>query len=66
MMIAKHKDRIISLSVESIFYVVLFFIDVFIIKYFIGVSSWFYCILLAATIGSFVTWVITLVPDLIH
>ncbi len=52
-------------TLEFIFYVVMFVIEVLVIHFGLGVESWVTSIVLAATLGSVVTWSITRIPDIL-
>ncbi len=52
-------------TLEFIFYVVMFVIEVLVIHFGLGVESWVASVFLAATLGSAVTWGITHIPDIL-
>ncbi len=52
-------------TLEFVFYVVMFVIETSIIHFGLGVESWVASIMLAATLGSVVTWGITRIPDIL-
>ncbi len=52
-------------TLEFIFYVVMFIIETLIIHFGLGVENWVASIVLAATLGSAVTWGITHIPDIL-
>ena len=50
---------------ECIFYLVGWFIETLLIKYWIGVDSWLYAIVLAVTVGSLVLIALQHLPDIL-
>lgn len=54
-----------SYGFEVTFYLVMFVVEVLVIRFGINVESWLASIVLAATVGTLGTWAITHVPDLL-